>query len=94
MAVLEDFRRLEMMRYGRKYTSHARWRQDKGHRGEWQAFADSLRSAGLAPIPFQSIVSTTLTTLGIVKSRATGQPVTIDTQEFLRRVSLQKDPEN
>jgi predicted dehydrogenase/threonine dehydrogenase-like Zn-dependent dehydrogenase len=94
VAVLEDFRRLEMTRFGRKSTSHARWRQDKGHRGEWQAFADSLRSAGLAPIPFQSIVSTTLTTLGIVKSRATGQPVTIDTQEFLRRVSLQKDPEN
>jgi predicted dehydrogenase/threonine dehydrogenase-like Zn-dependent dehydrogenase len=94
VAALEDFRRLEMTRFGRKSTATARWRQDKGHRGEWQAFADCLRSGSSAPIPFQSIVSTTLTTLGIVKSRATGQPVTIDTQEFLRRVSLQKDSEN
>lgn len=94
VAVLEDFRSLEMTRFGRRSTATARWRQDKGHHGEWQAFADALRAGNPAPIPFSSIISATLTTLGIVKARATGQPVTIDTEDFLRRVSLGKDPEN
>ena len=39
VAVLEDFRRLELSRDGRKQVLKSRWRQDKGHRGEWEAFA-------------------------------------------------------
>ncbi len=51
-AVLEDFRRLELVRNGRKETIHARWRQDKGHRGEWAAFVQSVQrqEAGADPV--------------------------------------------
>jgi predicted dehydrogenase len=84
VAVLDDFRKLEMTRFGKKSTLSARWRQDKGHRGEWQAFAESVRSGGPAPIPFESIVSTTLTTFCIQKSRASGQPVIVDTRAFMQ----------
>ncbi len=51
-AVLEDFRRLELVRNGRKETVQSRWRQDKGHRGEWDAFTQSvlLRSESLDPV--------------------------------------------
>ena len=45
VAVLEDFRRLELVREGRKRTIHSRWRQDKGHRSEWAAFA-RIRTEG------------------------------------------------
>ena len=62
----------------RRATMSARWRQDKGHRGEWQAFAKCLREGGPAPIPFESIVSSTLATFCIQKSRACGQPVIVD----------------
>jgi predicted dehydrogenase len=94
VAVLEDFRRLEMTRFGRKTTVISRWRQDKGHRAEWQAFAECIRSGGSEPIPLDSIVSTTLTTLCIARARATGETIAIDRPDILRRASLQNDSEN
>ena len=63
VAVLEDFRRLELVRHGRKQTFRSRLRQDKGHRGEWQAFAAAIRNGGESPIRFNEIVATTLATL-------------------------------
>ena len=94
VAVLEDFRRLEMTRFGRKRTVTSRWRQDKGHGGEWQAFANYLCSGGQEPISFPSMVATTLATIGIVKACSTGEPVPIDSREFMRQAFLQKDSEN
>ena len=41
-AVLDDFRSLELVRNGRKEITRARWRQDKGHRDEWEAFAQFI----------------------------------------------------
>ncbi len=94
VAVLEDFRRLDLTRHGRTTSVRSRWRQDKGHRAEWQAFVDALRSAGPAPIPFPSIVATTLATLSILKSRSSGQPAVFDTQAFMHRAAPQKDSAN
>ena len=51
--------------------------------GEWQAFAKCLGEGGPAPIPFESIVSATLTTFCIQKSRASGQPVSVDARAFM-----------
>ncbi len=84
VAVLEDFRRLELARDGRKQVIKSRWRQDKGHRGEWQAFADSLRTGSGSPIPLAEIVSTTLTTLRAVESQASGKSVAVDVAAFIR----------
>ena len=83
-AVLDDFRKLEITRFGKRSTQSARWRQDKGHCGEWQAFAKCVREGGPEPIPFESIVSSTLTTFCIQKSRASGQPVIVDLRGFMR----------
>lgn len=94
VAVLDDFRELEMVRFGKKSVDRSRWKQDKGHRAEWRAFAECVRSGSPEPVPFESIVSTTLTTLCILKSRASGQAVVVDTRQFMRRASLQYDSEN
>jgi predicted dehydrogenase/threonine dehydrogenase-like Zn-dependent dehydrogenase len=94
VAVLDDFRQLELSRKGRRSTIKSRWRQDKGHRAEWHAFIECLRSGSPEPIPFQSVVATTLTTLCIVKSLATGQPVLVDTQSFLHQASAPETTEN
>jgi len=83
VAVLEDFRRLELIRDGRKETVHSRWRQDKGHRGEWAAFAQSVIQGKGAPISFDDIVCSTLATLRIQESVATGKPLPVDTATFL-----------
>jgi predicted dehydrogenase len=82
-AVLEDFRRLELMRNGHKETIHSRWRQDKGHRAEWAAFAERVREGSDSPIPFGEIVASTLTTLRVQESLATGRKADIDTASFL-----------
>src|SRR5260370_39120973 len=60
VAVLEDFRHLELIRDGNKQTVHSRWRQDKGHRGEWAAFAKSLNTGENAPISFEHLVCSPL----------------------------------
>ncbi|MBZ5704888.1 MAG: bi-domain-containing oxidoreductase [Acidobacteriia bacterium] len=78
VAVLEDFRRLELVRHGRKQVVRSRLRQDKGHRGEWAAFANAICSGSEAPIPFDEIIASTLATLRVVDSRASGQPVAVD----------------
>ena len=83
VAVLEDFRRLELVRHGRKQRFRSRFRQDKGHRAEIEAFAAAVGSRGEVPIPFDEIVSTTLTTLRAVESRSSGQPVDVDTAAFM-----------
>jgi predicted dehydrogenase/threonine dehydrogenase-like Zn-dependent dehydrogenase len=83
VAALEDFRRLEMVRRGRKQTFRSRFSQDKGHRGELEAFAAAVCGRGELPIPFDEIVSTTLATLRAVESRSSGQPIEVDTADFI-----------
>jgi predicted dehydrogenase/threonine dehydrogenase-like Zn-dependent dehydrogenase len=73
VAVLDDFRRLELARHGRKQVHRSWLRQDKGHRAEWQEFAASIRSGGPVPISFEEICATTLTTIRIAESVRSGQ---------------------
>ena len=83
VAVLEDFRRLELMREGSKRTIRCRWRQDKGHRDEWAAFIESVRQGRGAPISFEELVCSTLATLRIQESVATGKRLVVDTAAFI-----------
>jgi predicted dehydrogenase len=82
VAVLEDFRRLELLRHGGKQVIRSRWRQDKGHRGEWQEFVRSVRQ-GTAAIPFDELVCSTLATLRVQESVATGKKLAVDTAAFV-----------
>jgi len=85
VAVLDDFRRLELVRDGRKQTVRSRWRQDKGHAAEWAAFAQSVQKGDEAPIRFEDIVCSTQATLRLDESVTTGQRLTVDTAAFLGR---------
>ena len=73
VAVLDDFRRLELVRHGRKQVFRSWLKQDKGHAPEWAAFADSIQSGEPSPIPFGDIVATTLATIRIVDSLRSGR---------------------
>lgn len=88
-AVLEDFRWLDLMRDGRTQRLRARLRQDKGHRAEWTAFADWIRSGQKPPISFEEVVCSTLATMGAEESLAIGRPVSVGTCEFLKTLQLQ-----
>lgn len=82
-AALEDFRRLELVQHGRRQVTRSWLRQDKGHAGEWRAFAHALLNGGQCPIPFEEIVTTTLATLGAVSSQSIGKAVSVDAGKFL-----------
>jgi predicted dehydrogenase/threonine dehydrogenase-like Zn-dependent dehydrogenase len=83
VAILEDFRRLELVRNGRKQITRARWGQDKGHKAEMQAFVDALRGKAPAPITLEQVVGSTLATLRLQNSRQTGQPLKIQLSQFV-----------
>jgi len=77
IAVLEDFRRLELIQHGKKSVFRSRWRQDKGHRGEWEAFVKAIQTGTETPIPFHELASTMLATFALEESRSLGQPVVV-----------------
>jgi predicted dehydrogenase len=83
VAALDDFRTLELVRDGKRAVTQSRMRQDKGHIGEWQAFAGSIRDGREAPISWREIVAGTLATLAIEESLRQGLPIPIDTDSFL-----------
>jgi predicted dehydrogenase/threonine dehydrogenase-like Zn-dependent dehydrogenase len=73
VAVLDDFRTLDLVRHGKKRSVRAWLRQDKGHAAEWKAFSEYIRNGGSAPIPFEEIVASTLATIRIVDSLRSGR---------------------
>jgi len=52
--------------------------QDKGHRGEFVEFVNSIKSGKPSPIPPESIYYTTLTTFKVHESLKTSKPVSLD----------------
>jgi predicted dehydrogenase len=88
-AVLEDYRRLELVRNGRKEIVHSRWSQDKGHASEWAAFAQSVQAQTAAPIAFEELVGSTLATLRVDESLGTGKRLAVEGLAFLEEVHRQ-----
>jgi len=70
---LDDYRSLDLIRYGKKQGVRSWLRQDKGHTAEWRAFSECIRNGGPAPIPFEEIVASTLATIRIVDSLRSGR---------------------
>jgi predicted dehydrogenase len=77
-AVLDDFRRLELYSTDRHRLIRAWLRQDKGHRREWEAFADAMQQGGPPPIPYDQIFAVSLATLAAQESLRRGEPVAIE----------------
>jgi predicted dehydrogenase/threonine dehydrogenase-like Zn-dependent dehydrogenase len=71
-AVLDDFRRLEVYRGGKREVAKAR--QDKGHRGQVERFLEAAAGRTAAPAP-ESYLESSRATLALVESLRTGLPV-------------------
>jgi predicted dehydrogenase/threonine dehydrogenase-like Zn-dependent dehydrogenase len=83
VAVLDDFRSLELTREGKRDRITSKLRQDKGHRGEWEAFTDAIRTGAASPIPFRDIVATTLATFRALDSARTGSAIDVCADDFI-----------
>ena len=73
VAVLNDFRRLELINNGKREVQQARLGQDKGHRGSWSAFVEAARQGGKPPIPYEQLLGVTRATFAAVQSLAKGR---------------------
>ena len=81
VAVLDDFRRLELARDGDKRSFRSWLQQDKGHRAEWREFAQAICTGGPPPIGFDEICATTLATIRIADSLRSGQQEKVELNE-------------
>ena len=77
VAVIDDYVQGSFTRHGKTETLKG-GAQDKGHRNEVEAFIKAVAEGKESPIPFRSLALTTLTTLKICESIATGQPVRVN----------------
>ncbi len=83
VAVLEDFRLLELVRHGQKQITRSRFRQNKGHRAELQAFVDAIHNGGEPPIPFSDMITVSLATFAAAESLRIGLPISVEAATFL-----------
>jgi predicted dehydrogenase len=77
VAVLDDFRSLELARDGRRDVTRARLRQDKGHQAIWGAFSAAILSGGAPPIPYDHLLGVTQASFAAVEALRTAQTVRI-----------------
>jgi predicted dehydrogenase/threonine dehydrogenase-like Zn-dependent dehydrogenase len=73
-AVIDNFQRLSLYQNGKKREFKLS-SIDKGHREEVRRFLEAVREGAPSPIPFESLVATTRTTLKAVESLRVGVPV-------------------
>ena len=78
VAVLDDFRSLELVYQGKRQTIRSRMRQDKGHRAEWDAFSSAITSGGPAPIPYEHLLGVTEASFATMDALRSGQSVSIE----------------
>jgi predicted dehydrogenase len=70
IAVLEDFRSLEMVRDGHRKT--IRQAQAKGWSEEWAAFSKAIRIGGNPTIPYEQLIGVTKATFAAIESLRSG----------------------
>jgi predicted dehydrogenase len=68
VAILDDFRALEIWRGGAHKTWNSILRQDKGHRAVWQTFIRTILEGTPAPIPADELFAVTRATFALLKA--------------------------
>jgi predicted dehydrogenase len=82
IAVLDDFRSLALVHDGRQQVTRARLRQDKGHRGIWEAFAAAIEMGGPPPIPYEHLFGVTEATFAAVEALNDGRSTVVRKENY------------
>jgi predicted dehydrogenase/threonine dehydrogenase-like Zn-dependent dehydrogenase len=77
VAVIDNFRTLNMVGNERKTSARSWFRQDKGHQEEWKVFSEHVEGGSRGPTSIDEISGVSLCTLSINKSLRFGGPVVI-----------------
>ncbi|MDP9263907.1 MAG: bi-domain-containing oxidoreductase [Acidobacteriota bacterium] len=83
VAILDDYRSLQLIRAGKSRTVRSRFRQDKGHGRECDDFVCAIQEGRPSPIPLVEIVAATAATFRIVDSLACGMPMAVNLSGLL-----------
>lgn len=78
VAVLDDFRSLEVVYRGRRKTYRSRLRQDKGHRREWEVFIATIQAGGPPPIPYRHLIGVTKATFAALEALRRSERIKCD----------------
>jgi predicted dehydrogenase/threonine dehydrogenase-like Zn-dependent dehydrogenase len=68
VAILDDFRRLEMIHDGKRSVAQLRLGQDKGHKASWAAFLEAVKRGSPPPIPYEQLFGVTEATFQAVEA--------------------------
>jgi predicted dehydrogenase/threonine dehydrogenase-like Zn-dependent dehydrogenase len=82
VAILDDFRSLETIQDGKRKVYRSRFRQDKGHLAEWQAFVSAIIYGGCPPIPYQHLVGVTQASFAAVDSLHRDEKISLASLSF------------
>ncbi|MBK20661.1 MAG: theronine dehydrogenase [Rhodospirillaceae bacterium] len=75
--MIDNFRSITIVSDGSEKKSGAGLDQDKGHKGELEAFVEATANGGPAPVDEAEIVEVSLATIAIGESLRTGAPVAL-----------------
>lgn len=75
--MIDNFRSITVVADGKENKTGAGLDQDKGHKGELEAFVEAIAIGGLAPVNEAEIVEVSLATIAIGESLRTGAPVSL-----------------
>jgi predicted dehydrogenase/threonine dehydrogenase-like Zn-dependent dehydrogenase len=75
VAVLDDFRSLEMVHNGSRKTLRSRLRQDKGHQAEWDFFVNAITEGRQPTIPYEQLFGVTQATFAAVEALRSGERI-------------------
>lgn len=77
IAVLDDWRKLELVSKGRRKVKRHFLSQDKGHKDSWLAFQEAVKQKNGPPIPYEQLIGVSEAAFAAVESLRTGQSVKI-----------------
>jgi predicted dehydrogenase/threonine dehydrogenase-like Zn-dependent dehydrogenase len=80
-AVLEDYRRLSLIKGGKKLTS-SEGARDKGHKSEMNAWIEAIQNGKPEPVPFSEAAVATRASFAILDSITSGNAVGVS-EEFI-----------
>ena len=78
VAVLNDYRSLELVQDGNRRDFHSFLRQDKGHRAEWEIFTAAIAAAGDPPIPYNHLIGVTQAAFSAIEALTSGEKILIN----------------
>lgn len=77
VAVLDDWRKLELVSKGRRKVKRHFLSQDKGHKEAWLAFQDATNQKSAPPISYEQLIGVSEAAFAAVESLRTGESVKI-----------------